>query len=266
MNTGLEIPVNRHLESLPYGVRRGAKHIRSRPDSFLKPFEKWGNEPLQLTIGCHYDIHNIVIAPVTLPTPHQPLIYEQPAGRSTEPGGRPIAELFTEINALAVRLRQRATKIEGVRGDLPGAEHAVLDLLDRFGDMTVPHIARERCTSRQNIQILVDRLERAGRVEVITNPAHKRSGLVRLTETGKKWLADSERERKDLLLEIESRLSEPELNAAVFLLRKVHGLLSGLPATEPSTQSLHLRHTAPTVGNLSPNLAVEAEEFPINLL
>jgi DNA-binding MarR family transcriptional regulator len=219
-----------------------------------------------LTIDCHDDIYSIVIDPITLPATQQTFAQEQPSDHAEDSGGRPIVELFAEINTVAVRLRQRATKIEGVRGDLPGAEHAVLDLLDRFGDMTVPHIARERCTSRQNIQILVDRLDRAGRVEVITNPAHKRSGLVRLTEPGKKWLADSERERKDLLLEIESHLSEPELNAAVFLLRKVHGLLSGVPSTEPSTQSLHLRRTASTVENLSPNLAVEAEEFPINLL
>jgi DNA-binding MarR family transcriptional regulator len=206
------------------------------------------------------------MAQINFPTPHQSFDQGQPSVHPRDSGGGPIVELFAEINALAVRLRQRATRIQGVRGDLPGAEHVVLEIIARFGGMTVPHIARERCTSRQNIQTLVDRLERTDRIEVIANPAHKRSGLVRLTEQGKKWLAESENERKDLLKEIESRLSELEVNATVLLLRKVHGLLSGLPATEPSTPSPHTRDTTATVQNLSPNLAVEAEEFPINLL
>jgi DNA-binding MarR family transcriptional regulator len=176
---------------------------------------------------------------------------------------KPLLDLFAQVTALAIRLKQRV--------DLPHAEHTVLEIIDRFGPITVPQIARTRSTSRQNIQILVDRLEAIGRIELSGNPAHKKSALVRLTEKGKVSLEASESAQKDLLQELGSRLSEAEVRGATAVLSKVRGLLStDQQETANSNQSFHPGRAAKRIDppKLSPVNETEpqAEEFPINLL
>ena len=176
---------------------------------------------------------------------------------------KPLLELFSQITALATRLRQRA--------DLPHAEHSVLEMLNRFGPMTVPQIARARSTSRQNIQILIDRLEALSRVEFKGNPAHKKSALVGLTEKGKASLQAGEHARKDLLVDLGSRLSETEVRGATSVLSKVRVLLSsnrleplkdeGDFAQSPVTKQINTPDLSADVGT-----DPQVEEFPINLL
>lgn len=52
------------------------------------------------------------------------------------------------------------------------------------GPRTVPQIARSRPVARQHIQRMVNELAEQGLVELIDNPAHRRSKLVRLTAKG----------------------------------------------------------------------------------
>src|SRR5205823_5328134 len=91
---------------------------------------------------------------------------------------------------------------------------------------TVPRIARQRSTSRQNIQILVDRLEADGRVELQRNPAHKRSALVCLTTQGTAWLSSHENLEKNLLRQIGLGISDLEIQQGITALSKVRSLLS----------------------------------------
>src|SRR5436190_22047049 len=99
-----------------------------------------------------------------------------------------LQALFSEVSSLAIRLR-------GVTGSnhsgdqLPVGGLSVVRVVDGHGPQTVPQIARLRGTSRQNIQMLVNRLESQGCVEFSRNPAHKRSGLVSLTELGRALFA-----------------------------------------------------------------------------
>src|SRR5215471_1342535 len=86
-----------------------------------------------------------------------------------------LEALLVEVNGLANRLKADS------RAALPSASRAALQLLQRHGPQTVPQIARARFSSRQNIQILINRLQQEGLVEIISNPQHKRSALVRLT-------------------------------------------------------------------------------------
>jgi DNA-binding MarR family transcriptional regulator len=182
----------------------------------------------------------------------------------------PVAILLAEVNALAIRLKQKAKAIPGGPGELLGAEHAVLDIIERVGALTVPQIARERSTSRQNIQILVDRLAAQGRIELVTNPAHKRSDLVRLTERGRTWLAAGEEGRRQTLLEVGSQLSELEINSTTCVLRKVHSLLSGAPEKDQVGNTARSRRAPSGRAQASPSVIAEAEsereDFPINLL
>jgi DNA-binding MarR family transcriptional regulator len=172
------------------------------------------------------------------------------------------------VNALAIRFRQSGKPAAGGRSDILGAEQAVLQIIDRMGALTVPQIALQRSTSRQNIQILVDRLAIKGRVEFSENPAHKRSALVHLTETGKLSLVISDQGQKQLLARIDSSLSAIEISATVAVLKKIRSLLSDdrdnpgmsapLPQSSNNAQPKAAKNPAPA------NLP--AEEFPLNLL
>ncbi len=181
-----------------------------------------------------------------------------------------VGVLFAEVNALAIRLKQRGRAIPGGPGELLGAEHAVLDVIARVGNLTVPQIARERSTSRQNIQILVDRLAAQGRIELVTNPAHKRSGLVRLTEKGERWLSAGEQGQKRTLSDIGSQLSESEISAAASVLRKIHKLLSGAQQKDRARDHAHSKRVVRAFSPASPSGSIEAEsvgeDFPLNLL
>jgi DNA-binding MarR family transcriptional regulator len=171
-------------------------------------------------------------------------------------------ELLAEVQALAIRLKQST--------DLPPAEHAVLGIIDRHGPVTVPQIARERSTSRQNIQILVDRLEKEGRVELHQNPAHKKSGLVSLTRHGKKCLEEGQPGWEDLLLELNSGVSEVEIGETIRVLGRIRNLLSKAKKAENHTPGLSSKRNAARSELAGPHSPVEtdgqAEEFPVNLL
>lgn len=137
--------------------------------------------------------------------------------------------------------------------------------------MTVPEIGRQRSTSRQNIQILVDKLAESGHVELVPNPAHKRSALVRLTARGKDWLQSTEPEYLGFLSTIEAELTPEEIESGLSVLRKILNRLSAEPAPrkapqtrakKPATRSRHIPEpVSEPVGATSPE-----EEFPVNLL
>jgi DNA-binding MarR family transcriptional regulator len=180
----------------------------------------------------------------------------------------PTEELIQQISVLAIRLKQRAKGVHGEDIELPAAEHAVLQILQRAGALTVPQIARERSTSRQNIQVLVDRLEGEGHVELVGNPAHKRSALVRLTSEGQTLLIAGDRIQRKVFSEIESSLSEAEINAAVSVLRKVQHLLSGERVKETAQRASRLTRlgSLPKKPKAIDELGNNQEGFPVNLL
>jgi hypothetical protein len=136
--------------------------------------------------------------------------------------------------------------------------------------MTVPDIARERSTSRQNIQILVDKLEAGGRVESMANPAHKRSALVRLTSEGTQWLVANEPGYRHFLSEIGAELSQSEIQSGLSVLRRIHKLL--LNEREGDKDRPPAKRRASITNQIPPGLAQKAgsepveEEFPVNLL
>jgi DNA-binding MarR family transcriptional regulator len=69
-----------------------------------------------------------------------------------------------------------------------GGEFGVLRSLALEGAQTVPEIARARPISRQHCQTIVNGLTAQGFVELIANPRHKRSRLVRITKRGRAHL------------------------------------------------------------------------------
>lgn len=143
---------------------------------------------------------------------------------SNHPGLARLGQFLTELDSVALVLRQR---LESQRGVATG-ESRLLRLLGEHTSLTVPQLARLRGTSRQNIQILVNRLASEGCVELNGNPAHKRSALVRLTEQGRARLIVAEDQDHQLERELSARFSEAELGPALELIRRLRQAISRL--------------------------------------
>jgi DNA-binding MarR family transcriptional regulator len=93
-----------------------------------------------------------------------------------------VERLYHQSNAFIDRIYQR--------GEVSLARRSVLLTLLTLGTegQTVPQLARGRSVSRQYMQRLVNALAAEGLVEMVPNPAHKRSPLVRLSERGRTYL------------------------------------------------------------------------------
>src|SRR5262245_51632033 len=135
-----------------------------------------------------------------------------------------VQQLFTEVNALAVRLRQEARKGQ-IADDVPAGGNSVLRTLARFGPLTVPQIARLNYTSRQNVQTIVNRLAREGCIELTLNPAHKRSELVLLTARGHASIEAVARYEEGYKERLIPRFKKDELDRSSKLLRSIREAL-----------------------------------------
>jgi DNA-binding MarR family transcriptional regulator len=143
----------------------------------------------------------------------------QAAPRRTSAGQ--LKEFLAELDAVALGLRQRAG--DGESG--PG-ESKVLQLLTEHRSLTVPQLARLRGTSRQNIQIVVDRLAAEGCLSLDGNPAHKRSALVHLTEKGRQRLRTAQEQEAAFQAALAARLAALDLSQGLELLRLVREVLN----------------------------------------
>lgn len=207
---------------------------------------------------------------------------------SIEPGRRNHADaeaLLAEVNALSICVN-RVGRGQGLAGGLPSAAYGVLQVLKRYGPQTVPRIARRRSTSRQNIQILINRLRSQGCVDLTSNPAHRRSALVTLTSRGRTLLTQGGAVYGQMLETLTSHISASELAGAMRLLNGIRRLLSSKqpPVVEASGEGKRLRRRAarierrgipkqslPALGTLASNPKPETEpegeeEFPVSLL
>jgi DNA-binding MarR family transcriptional regulator len=94
-----------------------------------------------------------------------------------------LRAVVDETIALFHRLRFVAEQIYGADGRST-ARRGILRGLLRYGPQTVPVLAKARSVTRQNVQPVVDALAAEGLVELVDNPAHARSKLVRITDRG----------------------------------------------------------------------------------
>jgi len=196
---------------------------------------------------------------------------------------RQLDELLTEVSALAIRLKQDARRVQS-SVNVPGGGHNVLRMLRLFGALTVPQIARLDSTSRQNIQTVVNRLEKQGCVESTPNPAHKRSGLLRLTDRGVAASDVVSRNANEYQEKVLAHLSQSDLTRATELLRIIRNTLceaaapiaqnepKNVVSTQLSNQSQRTEGRSskanPTRldGVQMPQTVFEENELPISLL
>jgi DNA-binding MarR family transcriptional regulator len=146
-----------------------------------------------------------------------------------------LGSLLTEVSALANRLKGPASD-ETRYGGLATSTRMIARSLRDDGPQTVPRIARARQTSRQNIQIAVNRLKKDGYVELITNPEHKRSLLVRLTEQGRRVLAGADEDDARFAGSLAGQITESELASAAALLRQLRAQMFGAAQQSPEAR------------------------------
>ena len=92
---------------------------------------------------------------------------------------------------------------------------------------TVPQLARRLGVKRQSVQRLADQLVESGRARYETNPDHRRSPLLKLTESGEAALKTLQRELTDWESDLgaEHELELEELETALYVLRAVRALI-----------------------------------------
>ncbi len=192
--------------------------------------------------------------------------FSQEPNSEFKPNCPELENLLTEVNALAHRLSQLG------RGDastiLPFAAHQVLQALDRNGPQSVPALARLRSTSRQNLQILVDRLTKHGCVTSTSNPAHKSSPLFDLTAKGRAMLDAGKAEYSGLLEALAGNGSKGRFREAAEILRK---LRLSIPPRQPRSGATVFLQQGHGSASQRPSTAEAVPpqtetEFPVSLL
>lgn len=132
--------------------------------------------------------------------------------------------LIEEAVAVHLQLQIMTEELHG-HSELSRACRGVLRDLARLGPRTVPQLARGRPVSRQNVQMLVNRLVAEDLAELTRNPEHKRSQLVRLTSRGKALLEEMEKCETALLSTLDLDLSLHELRVGVRVLHRLRETL-----------------------------------------
>ena len=167
---------------------------------------------------------------------------EAPAAKPASPGDLAgfrdqLRTLLAEATALANQLRKTST-LGCPQEQLSAGAWSILRILDHSGSQTVPGIARIRSLSRQNIQVVVNRLQARSLVALTANPAHKRSSLVQLAERAKRLLAAGTQQETRFGESLLPHVSEARLARAAKALRRLRSLLASqeLPPEETTAR------------------------------
>ena len=139
-----------------------------------------------------------------------------------------LAEVYVALGPVYRRVARLVEQDEQVSGLSVGVRN-VLDQLRLGGDRTVPQLARAQDLSRQYTQRMVDQAATDGLVELVENPAHRRSRLVRLTPTGAAAIGSVIDRELSLLTRVGGDLTAAELEGT---LRVLHHMDQALIALE----------------------------------
>lgn len=92
---------------------------------------------------------------------------------------------------------------------------AVLEILDKYGEQTVPEIAARLEIKRQYVQIMCNETLASGFTEQRANPRHKRSPILGLTEQGRSLIADIISNEMNILEELGQGLRKEDIATAL---------------------------------------------------
>lgn len=92
---------------------------------------------------------------------------------------------------------------------------AVLEILEKYGEQTVPDIAARLEIKRQYVQIMCNETLASGFIEQRTNPRHKRSPMLALTDHGRARIEEIISKEMKLMQEIGALLSNDDISTAL---------------------------------------------------
>ncbi|MFF8913184.1 MarR family winged helix-turn-helix transcriptional regulator [Streptomyces sp. NPDC015032] len=138
-----------------------------------------------------------------------------------------LTEVFALVGPLYRRVQRKVEQAAPIEGLSVGVR-AVLDLLREHGPMTVPQMGRAQALSRQFVQRMVNDAVAAQLVEVIPNPAHRRSSLIRLTGSGRAAITAALVREQTLLRQVDGDLTNAEVTACVRVLSRMLDVFDGV--------------------------------------
>ncbi|MFF4955366.1 MarR family winged helix-turn-helix transcriptional regulator [Streptomyces chattanoogensis] len=131
-----------------------------------------------------------------------------------------LTEVFALVGPLYRRVQRKVEQAAPIEGLSVGVR-AVLDLLREHGPMTVPQMGREQALSRQFVQRMVNDAAAQQLVEIIPNPAHRRSSLIRLTDGGRAAITAVTSREHALLRQVGGDLTDADVRACVRVLTEM---------------------------------------------
>lgn len=105
--------------------------------------------------------------------------------------------------------------------ELTAADRAVMEFLYPKEKLSVPAIAGKYRVSRQHVQVTVNRLRSIGLVRAETNPHHKRSQLIRLSELGREAFAEIRQNEATVVRKLFADLEQQDIDATRRLLQSL---------------------------------------------
>jgi len=127
-------------------------------------------------------------------------------------------DLVEAVIATFRKLRIVGGRLHGRPGPLTGERGVLFDLAR--GPRTVPEMARVRATSRQHVQVIVDRLIADGHAERRPNPSHRRSLLIVLTRRGRAKARHMESREREMMEALPHAPSATDMRRAAATLRR----------------------------------------------
>jgi hypothetical protein len=118
----------------------------------------------------------------------------------------------------------------------------------------------------------INRLARAGAVEWLSNPAHRRSDLVQLTEKGRTDLTTFIAGETKVLEQLPHQISENDARSCLGLLRQVREILANEGQTRRTAEPARLtkpkseRVRSEPEPEIAEQPATDETELPVNLL
>ncbi len=138
-----------------------------------------------------------------------------------------VDELMMTAALLYFRMRKAAQEMLG-EGAQSSGRRSLLKGLAKAGPQTVPQMARQRAVSRQHIQTLVNGLLEDGLVELVDNPAHKRSKLVQITAAGLGTAEATRRREAEIIPELTRGIDVEDVRTATKVLEDLKAALESV--------------------------------------
>ena len=143
------------------------------------------------------------------------------------PSGNAVTNLVLDLFRLNNRLLTAGDRLVAELG-LTSARWQVLGTIVARGQpLPVAWLAREMGANRQNVQRIVNDLEREGLVEYQPNPHHRRAQLVVLTEAGKKAFDEAMRLQAPWINRLTEGLRVPDIETTHKVITTIRQRLEG---------------------------------------